>query len=438
MDVLAQVETEIQSENIYELSVIQVFPDSFPTVEVVFQARNQIGQPLWGITVDDLSVFENDNPCEVLEVTNISEKDIIDIALVFDHSGSMGFPVISESLYWTLTIEEYDSLMLLPKPIDFAKEGVLSFAKSAELASDSILIVGFSSGVDEIVGPTQNSGLLESKVSAMQADSGTAFYDALIKTIDHLSLKNNQKTAIVALTDGLDNESRYNLNDVIKKSNDALIPIYVIGLGNVQDSTLQVIADRTDGLYYKTDDPQRLEQIYLNISRQLKSVYKLKYKSDIDGFAEDEQALRFGFLNDTLTFSNPEVRMTLPEEVIQYLHEAESREILILGGTGAGILLLGLTSFALYRRKKKKQFRIVTLYPNPFSDKITIDIESSSLLNSVNLEIVNLNGNVVKNEQVTLNGKSVETSTTALPAGIYMVRLTSPEGLSDTSKAIKN
>lgn len=443
LDIQAQVETEIQSESIYELSVIQVFPDLFPEVEVIFQARNQTGQPLWGISEDDLVVFENEKLCEVLELTNLGEEDIIDIALVFDHSGSMGLPAIPNSTYYTLSNQEYDSLMLLPKPIDFAKEGVLSFIKSSELASDSILIIGFSSEVDEILGPTQDTDLLESKVSDMQADFGTAFYDALIETIERLSLKEDQKMAMVALTDGQDNESRNSINDVVEKANDAEVPIYVIGLGNVQDSILQLIADETGGLYYKTDDPNRLEEIYLSISRQIKSIYKLKYKSEIEGFAQGDQSLRFDFLNDTLSFSNPDIRLTLPYEVVRYINEQEDvrqnniKTSLIIGGTSAGMTILGLTTFMLYRRNRKKKFRIARAYPNPFSNRVTIDIESNRQFDNVRLEIVSLSGVVVQSELAKMNGISVKIITTRLPVGIYLIRAGGSDGLSDTIKAVK-
>jgi von Willebrand factor type A domain/Secretion system C-terminal sorting domain len=443
-NVLAQVETEIQGENIFELSVIQVFPDSFPEVDVIFQARNEVGKPLWGISKKDISVFENKDPCRVLELINISESDIIDIAVVFDHSGSMGYPAIPDSLYAKLSREDYDSIMLLPKPIEFAKDGVLSFITSTVLQSDSILIVGFSSEVDKIVGPTQNAELLELKVSSMQADNGTAFYDALIETINYMSLKEDQKKAIVVLTDGQDNGSRNSLEDVIEKSKEQMVPIYLIGLGMVHHSALQMIADGTNGLYYRTNDPKQLEQIYLNISRQLKSVYKLKYQSRLQGFVDGENNLTFEFVNDTLTFSNPNMRMTLPDEVVQYLYEQEEsrlkdikRRNLILGGMGVGIVVLGLTTFLLYRRKRSTKFSIIKLYPNPFSDRINLEIVSNSPQDKIQIEIIDIKGKVIQSESVDLINSSFEISTLSVPKGNYIVRVINFEGLSDTAKAIK-
>ena len=83
------IETEIQSKNEFDISIIKVFPQDFPNVSVVFQAKNQAGEPLWLLTKDDFKVKENTLKCEVLDVRNISENKPLNIALVFDHSGSM-------------------------------------------------------------------------------------------------------------------------------------------------------------------------------------------------------------------------------------------------------------------------------------------------------------------------------------------------------------
>ena len=42
----AKFQTEIIPKNHFDLSILQVFPDSFPLVSVVFQAKDQLGDPL--------------------------------------------------------------------------------------------------------------------------------------------------------------------------------------------------------------------------------------------------------------------------------------------------------------------------------------------------------------------------------------------------------
>ncbi len=319
---------------------------------------------------------------------------------------------------------------------------VLSFISSGELKSDSILIAGFSSQTDSIIGPTQDVSVLKAKVHSMNPDFGTAFYDALLKTMKRLSKKRNQKSAIVALTDGQDNESMKGVTEVIKMSQELDIPIYVIGLGNVQDSILKFITGSTNGLFYKTDDPSRLQEIYLNISRQLKSVYRLRYASAITGFTGDEHTLKFEFTNDTLTFSNPDIRLTLPQEVVTYIHqqeqtrmEAQRNKNLLLGGVGAGILIIGLTTFLVYRRKHTRSLKSNALYPNPFVDVLNISIEGDFTSKEVDIEIVNTNGKLV--HKLTSRAKENKLDLSHLPRGTYLINVIASDGSIDSAKAMK-
>src|SRR5690606_21376470 len=66
------VSTKIEAENVFELSIIKVYPDSFPTVSVVFQAKNQFGKPLWLLKKTELKITENGVPGKILRLVNIS------------------------------------------------------------------------------------------------------------------------------------------------------------------------------------------------------------------------------------------------------------------------------------------------------------------------------------------------------------------------------
>lgn len=317
------VNTQINASTVYDLSIIQVIPDSFPTVDVVFQAMDEDQSPLWGIQSSDLEVLENGTPCQVVELENISEKEIMNVALVIDHSGSMSANIFIAD---TVTDETVALWLSQPSPLDYAKKGVIQFVTGDALKEDSLLIVGFSTEPDPIFGPSRDIAKIKRKVQAMEPDGGTAFYDALYNTLNALE-KTDRKVAIVALTDGMDGNSQHNENDVIKRAQNLEIPIFIIGLGDVNTELLERISRETQGMYYETDEATQLEEIYSNLSRQLKSVYRLRYSSQISGFADSENALTFRFTNDTTTFSNPEVKLELPEEVITYLHNIETARI---------------------------------------------------------------------------------------------------------------
>lgn len=148
------VETEIKSENIFDLSIIRVYPHSFPNISVVFQAKNKFGRPLWRLNKSEIRVWENSRECEVLRLLNVSRDKPINIGLVFDHSGSMvdnpaqmpdDLDTMQDSYFYGVPLPK-DYVMA----IDYAKEGVLGFLEETKTSNDSILFVGFSTEVDKI------------------------------------------------------------------------------------------------------------------------------------------------------------------------------------------------------------------------------------------------------------------------------------------------
>ncbi|MCX6306019.1 MAG: PKD domain-containing protein [Bacteroidetes bacterium] len=78
------------------------------------------------------------------------------------------------------------------------------------------------------------------------------------------------------------------------------------------------------------------------------------------------------------------------------------------------------------------------VYPNPVSDKLTVTIDMKQGTRA-EAGITDMKGQVVVNVQVSLNAgaNSVEINTTALPSGIYSLRIYSAEGVILTTKLVK-
>lgn len=85
--------------------------------------------------------------------------------------------------------------------IDYAKEGVIGFLEETTVSKDSILFVGFSTTVDEVIPLTNDVSEIKSIVDKIEPAGFTAFYDALYVAIEELS-QSTSKSVIVALTDG--------------------------------------------------------------------------------------------------------------------------------------------------------------------------------------------------------------------------------------------
>lgn len=437
------VQTEIKAENIFDLSIIKVYPDSFPNVSVVFQAKNKFGKPLWTLNKSEIQVKENNENCEVLRLFNISKDKPVNIGLVFDHSGSM----VDNPAQMPDDVESMQELYFygLPMPkgyvmaIDYAKEGVLGFLDEAKSSNDSISFVGFSTTVDKIYPLTNDVSKIKSFVRGVSPSGSTAFYDALFLTIEKLAQSSN-KSVIVALTDGQDNTSKHTYQEVIDLATKKNIAIYTIGLGNVNSALLEVISSETDGLYYYTNDPKKLKEIYLNIKEQIKSIYQVDYTSSGLEYLKEKRSIRFSFVNDTLEFADNYALYSLPEEAIAYLKKMDEerasseRNKFIFGGLG--ILLLGLAGFVVYNRKKE-DFIITKAYPNPFENELTIEYKLPKDAANVSVKITDMNGNNVF-ERNQINDSGVEKlNVEDLKRGAYLIQIFNSENTSKAFKVIK-
>ena len=84
----SEVFGEISTSDSTIIKVIQVSPDSFPAVSVVFEAVKN-GTPVFGIQKEDVIVTEIGVSSDVIQLNEVSQNYPIYITLVIDHSGSM-------------------------------------------------------------------------------------------------------------------------------------------------------------------------------------------------------------------------------------------------------------------------------------------------------------------------------------------------------------
>jgi len=440
-----EVKTEIKAENVFELSIIQIFPDSFPYVSVAFQAKNKFGKPLWTLDKSEIKITENEKKCEVLGLKNISNNKPLNIGIVFDHSASMidnptQMPKDQETMQHI-----YFSDSPLPKDyvmaIEYEKKGVLNFLKETTLTKDSVLFVGFSDVVDKIYPLTNDFKKIKSFVNKVQPSGNTAFYDALYLAIDSLS-KHNSKGVIVALTDGNDNSSEHDFTDVILHATNNNISIYTIGLGGVNGLILEQIARLTKGFYYHTNEPEKLEEIYLNIKEQLKSIYQVDYKSISQNYLENDRQIEFYLTNDTLTFSNNSSLYSLPDETIKYLKEQEEIRLKKLKTkrlypAGIIVLFVSIGGFLVFRRKKKITLEITNAYPNPFQNEIRLAFKASIEEHYLELTISSINGTSVRKIQIDSGVNPVTLNLSELKNGTYLFQLSNTTSTSNSIKVVK-
>ena len=73
-------------------------------------------------------------------------------------------------------------------------------------------------------------GLHPGPVPTMQNQAGTILYDAVYLSVDHVKAGKKDKKALLLISDGEDNVSKYGLNKVVEALRESKVTLYAIGL----------------------------------------------------------------------------------------------------------------------------------------------------------------------------------------------------------------
>lgn len=429
------VQGDIDAGDTVDLSILNIYPNSFPTISVIFKAEKRNGAPLWDLTRQQVIVKENDKSCGIVSLDQISKTKPINLGIVIDHSGSMGadYTQLYDSFNNPNFSFDKNGDIILPKgyttPIDNAKSAVKNFISSFNFDKDNISLIGFSSIVDLKLPLTKDLNKIHSSVDSLRADASTALYDAMISGLYELD-GSNGVNVLVAITDGYDNSSNSNWLDVINKANELDIPIYIIGLGEVNTDTLLSISESTQGKFYFTKSSTSLDSIYLDISIHVQAFYNLIYNSNNLSSSDVERQVEISFDIDSIFLVSKPSNSVLPNDVILLLQQNEKeKEYLQYGGIVVAILLS--TSLVFYfRRRKQKSPYIIKIYPNPSNGIIHIKYRC----NKGTLKIIDSSGKTRLSFQIT--GIEQEFNLSSISNGYYFAIISDGITKSNTKKLI--
>jgi len=215
-----------------------------------------------GLEPDNFRVFE-DNAEQ--EVVSFSSEDVpISIGVIFDLSGSMS------------------------NKISKAREAAIQFFKTANPA-DEFFMVSFNERAELTSAFTNNVEDLQSRMLATSPKGRTALLDAIYLGLSQMRGARNGKRALLILSDGGDNHSRYNESDIKRLVKEADTQLYAIGifdpLGNRNrtpeelngPSLLTDITDMTGGRVFSVERLEDLPDIATKIGMELRNQYVLGY-----------------------------------------------------------------------------------------------------------------------------------------------------------------
>jgi len=151
--------------------------------------------------------------------------------------------------------------------------------------SDEVFIVNFNDEYYLDQDFTANINKLKQGLEKIEARGGTALYDAVVASADHLKGAKLDKKVIFVVTDGEDNASTESLEQAVRRLQVENGPtVYAIGiLGDEEHPkrakrALQVISERTGGIAFFPKTLDEVDAISRTVAHDIRNQYTIGYK----------------------------------------------------------------------------------------------------------------------------------------------------------------
>lgn len=167
--------------------------------------------------------------------------------------------------------------------LDVAQQAAAQFFEHTLTPKDRATLITFNDHPNLATRFTNDLAELAGGLSGLEAERGTALYDSLIFSLYYFNGIKGQR-ALVVLSDGKDEHSRFDFDDTLEYARRAGVAIYSIGLdrgrrlGDARQKLLRLAAE-TGGRSFFIKDISELAPIYDEIQRELRSRYYLAYQS---------------------------------------------------------------------------------------------------------------------------------------------------------------
>jgi Ca-activated chloride channel family protein len=229
------------------------FASGVHLVEVYVSVTDRDGRPVTGLTKQDFTVYENEQPQEVSVFT--AGEAGLSVAVAVDHSFSMAGERLATLKRATETF--LDAL----KPTDRA------------------MLIGIGSTVDVLAPLSTDRAEQHRVVQTLDSFGSTSLRDAIVTAFDHIDPAPGRR-ALVLLSDGVDRYSRATENDVLERARRGDVLTYPIALTESKKARPSLFVDlaiATGGRSAQVTDPRKLAETLTSIAQELRQQYLLGY-----------------------------------------------------------------------------------------------------------------------------------------------------------------
>jgi Ca-activated chloride channel homolog len=215
-----------------------------------------------GLERQDFFLYENN---ALQKIKSFSSEDApVSIGIIFDLSGSM------------------------TDKINRARNSILEFLHTAN-PQDEFFVIGFNDRPELLIDFTADVDNIEARLLTVKPGHRTALLDAIYFGLNKMKQAKNERKALLVVSDGGDNRSRYTESEVRAVVRESDVQIYSIGIFDQYAPTreeqlgpilLHDVSEETGGQLFRVDDLADMADIATKISAELRNQYVLGYRSE--------------------------------------------------------------------------------------------------------------------------------------------------------------
>jgi Ca-activated chloride channel family protein len=218
---------------------------------------DRTGRTALGLRRDNFKIFEDGAP---QEIASFSNEDVpSSVGLVFDVSGSM------------------------KDKMRTAREAAHRLLETA-IPEDEFFLITFSDRPAVEVDVTTDTSRINSRLLFVKPGGATALVDAVYLALNRLRTARGPRKALVVVSDGGDNNSRYSQGELYSYAVEADAQIHALGIpGNLRSGLngfgiLENLSSATGGLHFEAWNLKDLPSQAAKIGMALHDQYVLGYR----------------------------------------------------------------------------------------------------------------------------------------------------------------
>ena len=233
-------------------------------VTLTLTVTDYYGRFVSGLTKKHFTILDNKKK---QKITFFSDTDApVSISILFDVSGSMSGEKILK-----------------------AKNALGRFINTSH-PRDEYTLIGFNKRPQLLMDRTRDGEALLNKLTLVKPKHNTALYDAVYTGVEHVTRGAHQKKALLIISDGQDNASRYSFKEVRRLLKESDVTIYSVGIIGGRDSGsaigiqgqafLDELSSVTGGKSFYPRSTVEMDEIFERIALELRHQYSVGYTPD--------------------------------------------------------------------------------------------------------------------------------------------------------------